>query len=126
MTRYFLACVGAAYLALSVWCTVRPSSTADSVGLSLKPGSGQSEYLVIYGGLELALGLFFLWPLRSPRVELDVLLSCAVLHGILVLYRTLGFCLFRNFQQTTLWLAATEWAIFLIAFGLWWGAKRTT
>ena len=43
MTRYFLAFVGIAYLALALWCIARPGQTSDSVGLTLKPGSGQSD-----------------------------------------------------------------------------------
>lgn len=69
ITRAFLAFVCAAYVLLAVWCAVLPSQTANSVGFTLRAGSGQSEYLVIYGGLQLALGLVFLWPLLHREFE---------------------------------------------------------
>ena len=69
MTRTFLAIVGIAYLVLAVWCALKPGQTSNSVGLTLQPGSGQSEYLVVYGGLQLGLGLFFLWPLLQHETE---------------------------------------------------------
>ena len=53
MTRIFLTVVGLIYLLLSIWCSVDPASTSRSVGFTLQTGSGQSEFLVIYGGLEL-------------------------------------------------------------------------
>ena len=62
-TKIFLAAVGAAYVGLAAWCAFRPAQASSSVGFDLRPGAGQSEFLVVYGGLELALGLAFLLPL---------------------------------------------------------------
>ncbi|MGE3316814.1 MAG: hypothetical protein AB7O26_16980, partial [Planctomycetaceae bacterium] len=66
MTRVFLAIVGVAYITLAAWCSIAPKHTSQSVGFSLTPGSGQSEFLFVYVGRELALGLIFLWPLWGP------------------------------------------------------------
>ena len=69
MARIFLAAVGVAYLVLSAWCSVAPETTSQTVGFDLHPGTGQSEYLVIYGGLEAALAVIFLLPLlRKERL----------------------------------------------------------
>jgi len=56
-TKIFLAVVGVAYIVLAAWCAIRPDQTSSSVGFELKPGAGQSEFLVVYGGLELGLAL---------------------------------------------------------------------
>ncbi len=113
MTRLFLALVGAAYLLLAAWCIAKPGQTSNSVGLTLQPGSGQSEYLVVYGGLQLGLGLFFMWPLIRNDAEQSVLVLCVVLHGCLILMRTSSLLMYPGIQPTTYYLAGVEWAIFL-------------
>ena len=117
MTRIFLTVVGLIYLLLSIWCSVDPASTSRSVGFTLQTGSGQSEFLVIYGGLELALGLIFLWPLWQQDVTRFALVVCVVVHGCLVLFRCISFFVFTGIGSTTYSLAAGEWLIFLISLG---------
>ena len=79
--RLFLAVVGVAYIVLAVWCSLRPGQTSQSVGFTLTPGSGQSEYLVVYGGLELGLGIVFLLPLYKPEQAQFVLAVCLIIHA---------------------------------------------
>lgn len=114
-TRTFLAVVGGAYLVLAAWCALRPAQTASSVGFTLQAGSGESEYLVIYGGLQTALGLAFLWPLVRKSALQSVLLLCLTVHACLVAFRTLGFTLYSGIQPTTYILAGIEWLILLVA-----------
>ncbi|MCA8951121.1 MAG: hypothetical protein KDE27_16565 [Planctomycetes bacterium] len=52
-----LAVVGVVYLALGIWCTIAPRSTAAGVGFELRGGAGMSEFVTVYGGLEVGLGL---------------------------------------------------------------------
>ena len=111
--RIFLAVVGAAYLLLAVWCMLRPSQTAQSVGFSLTPGSGQSEFLVVYAGLELGLGIVFLLPLYNLEWTSFALASCLVIHACLVLFRSTSFLLYSGIHTTTYVLAGVEWLIFL-------------
>ncbi len=80
------------------------------MGFTLQPGSGQSEYLTVYGGLELALGLMFLWPLVRPSETAYTLFLCLLIHGCLVAFRTAGFITFAGIPTTTCALAATEWS----------------
>jgi hypothetical protein len=122
VARIFLAIVGVLYVVLAGWCAVAPGTTSKAVGFTLLPGSGQSEYLTVYGGLDLALGLIFLWPLYRPGDAPCLLLVCLVVHGCLVLFRTAGFFLYSGFETTTYVVAALEWIIFLAAAGLSWRA----
>ena len=126
MTRIFLTVVGLIYLLLSIWCSVDPASTSRSVGFTLQPGSGQSEFLVIYGGLELALGIIFLWPLWQPGVTRYSLIVCVIVHGCLVLFRSIGFFVFSGIGSTTYSLAAGEWLIFLISLGFYLSQSELT
>lgn len=123
MARTFLAVVGAAYIFLAIWCAAQPDATARSVGFELIPGSGQSEYFVVYGGLELALGIAFIWPLRRKEDTVGALRLCCLIHSCLVVFRTVSFFQFSDIKRTTYVLAAVEW---LILVGTLFIASRTT
>tara|TARA_R110002072_G_scaffold302999_3_gene491109 strand:- start:39743 stop:40144 length:402 start_codon:yes stop_codon:yes gene_type:complete len=113
MARIFLAVVGAAYIALAIWCAARPDATANAVGFELISGSGQSEFFVVYGGLELALGIAFLWPLRRAEDTVGALRLCCLVHSCLVVFRTVSFFQFSGISTTTYALATVEWLILL-------------
>ena len=113
MARFFLAIVGAAYLVLAAWCAIRPDMTSKSVGFTLQAGAGQSEFLTVYGGLQLAIGLAFIWPLYRPSEIRLPLFLCLLIHGCLVAFRTLSFGLYSGVPATTIVLAVTEWIIFI-------------
>ena len=124
MERIFLSLVGLVYVLLAIWCSVAPGKTSQTVGFEIQPGSGQSEFLVVYGGLELALGLIFLLPLARSDHTLFSLQACLVVHACLVLFRTIGFFVFAGIETKTFVLAAFEWGIFLSALVLWWRFQR--
>ncbi len=97
-----------------------PDKTSKAVGFTLQAGSGQSEFLTVYGGLELAIGIAFMWPLYRPA-EVDFpLFLCLLIHGCLVAFRTASFLLYSGIPRTTFALAATEWIIFVGAAILYW------
>ena len=120
MARIFLAIVGAAYIVLAGWCSIMPDKTSKAVGFTLQPGSGQSEFLTVYGGLELALGIAFLWPLFRPEEVAFPLFLCLLVHGCLVAFRATGFIFYSGIPTTTYFLAATEWVIFIGAAIVFW------
>lgn len=113
MARVFLAVVGVAYLILAAWCVILPDTTSKSVGFTLQPGSGQSEFLTVYGGLQVAIGIAFLWPLYRPPDIAPPLFLCLLIHGCLVAFRTISLGLYSGVPATTMLLAATEWIIFI-------------
>jgi len=97
-----------------------PDKTSRGVGFTLQTGSGQSEFLTVYGGLELAIGIAFLWPLYRPSEVVFPLFLCLLIHGCLVAFRTTSFVLYSGIPTTTFALAATEWIIFVGAAILYW------
>jgi len=113
ISRYFLAFVGVAYIGLGIWCAIAPQTTSKAVGFVLQPGQGQSEFLTVYGGLEVALGLLFLWPVYKSEDIAFPLTACVVIHACLALFRTVGFVVYTGFETTTYALAFTEWTICL-------------
>lgn len=118
VARIFLAVVGAAYLLLGIWCAAAPAQTSKSVGFSLEPGSGESEYFTVYGGLEFAWGLIFLMPLLMTDTTRPFLIACVVIHSTAVIFRAISFFLFTGMGTTTYVLAGVEWAIFLSSAAL--------
>lgn len=119
MARVFLAIVGAAYIALGIWCASMPDQTANSVGFELISDSGQSEYFVVYGGLQLALGIAFLWPLRRQEDTRFSLRLCCLVHSCLVVFRTVSLLRFTEIGDTTYTLAVVEWLILLSTLFVW-------
>ena len=113
--KIFLAITGALYLILAAWCSIAPATTSDKVGFELKPGSGQSEFLVIYGGLEVAMAIIFLLPFFRAEYLHSSLLACVVIHACLVAFRTVSFFLYRDIPSLTIKLAIGEWVILIIA-----------
>ena len=118
MSRIFLAIVGVAYIILAAWCSLSPGKTSHAVGFTLQPGSGQSEFLTVYGGLQLALGIAFLWPIYRPSEVAFPLFLCLLIHASLVAFRTASFMLYKDIPTTTYALAATEWIILIAAASL--------
>ena len=53
--------VGVTYLCLAVWCALQPVGTSQAIGFQIASGSGHSEYLTVYGGLQFGLGLEASW-----------------------------------------------------------------
>lgn len=115
MARVFLGVVGAAYVVLAIWCGSMPQQTSAAVGFELVSASGQSEYFVVYGGLQLALGIAFLWPLRRAQDLEGMLRLCVLIHSCLVVFRTVSLIQFTDVGRTTYALAAGEWVILLAA-----------
>jgi len=118
--RIVLAVIGVAYLLLAAWCALKPVQTASAIGLDLAGGSGRSEYFTVYGGLQTALGLLFLWPLVNPSITGPVLTGCVLIHAGLVVFRTLSLVLFAGVQSTTYVFAGLEWLLLLVTSATWW------
>ena len=106
------------YAFLAIWCTVFPAETSAAVGFQTLTRSGQSEYLVIYGGLQLGMAFlfaYFAWS-RQPRNGLVVALAFYV---PIVVYRAITLVAFWPVEPTTLLLAVLEWGMLIAAAVLW-------
>ncbi len=117
LPKIFLAITGTLYLLLAIWCSISPKVTSEKVGFELMRGSGQSEFLVVYGGLEFGLALLFLLPILRAEYLQSSMLACVLIHGSLVAFRTCSFFLFSEISPMTYSLAVGEWLIFLSGLG---------
>ena len=125
MARILLTIVGLSYVALAGWCAMRPHQTSNSIGLALRPGSGESEYFTVYGGLQLGLGLLFLWPLLRNDTTPTMLAACLVIHAAILVFRLISFTLFSGVQSTTFVFAGIEATILVATAAVWWLNKSS-
>ena len=125
IAKIYLFIVGLMYLGLALWCTFAPATTSQHVGFELKGGSGQSEFLTIYGGLEFGLALIFLLAAFKTDMVPYGLIACTLIHCALVAFRSAGFMLFTDFDPITYKLAIGEWVIALLGIALTYFHSRT-
>ena len=123
VAKIYLLAVASIYFGLAIWCSVSPTTTSQKVGLAIKGGSGQSEFMTVYGGLEFGIAcVFALGVVRSETVGLAVL-ACVIIHGALVLFRSMSFFMFRDIDSFTYKLAAGEWLITILGVAILIGAR---
>ena len=118
MVNAYLYLNAALYGLLALWCTLFPQTTASAVGYQVLSRSGQSEYLVIYGGLQLGMAFLFAYFARTRQPRNGVVLALAF-YGPIVLYRTVSMARLWPLAPATLLLALLEWILLLAAILLW-------
>jgi len=124
VAKFFLTLVALLYGYLAIWCSVSPSITSSKVGLERIEDSGRSEFLTVYGGLEMGLALVFLLPWLGDRYTMGAVLACTLIHGNLVLFRSISLWIYPKVAGMTYQLAAGEWLIFLLSMAVLWLISR--
>ncbi len=121
MSRLLLLLFGALYLVLGAWCLVAPATTSRKVGLDLLGATGRSEFLVVYGGLELAMGAFFLWCGLEGSLHRAGLLFALLSSAALALTRLGTLLVLPGIQRGTyLFFAVEVLMAAAAAFGFFW------
>lgn len=118
MTSIYLYLNAAIYLIFSVWCSVATSSTAHSLGFISLNASGRAEYLTVYGGLQLGLGILFGWAAWGGELRFGLIVALA-LYGPIVLWRIAGVSMNWPVANSTLYVAGLELAMLVAAVLLW-------
>lgn len=122
--KIYLGIIGAMYVYLGGLCAFKMEEVAEKVGFKLIPGTGQSEFLTVYGGLEIAMGIFFLWPVLSKGHMQSALLFAVILHFWLVLCRSIAFMKYSGIGSFTYQLAIGEWVILIAGSVLYYLMRR--
>jgi hypothetical protein len=118
IAKIYLIAVSLIYIGLAMWCSFQPSITSQKVGFELKEGTGQSEFLTVYGGLEFGLGLVLLAALFNDETLRFGVLACLLIHCSLVVFRSIGFFIFTDIDPFTYRLAIGEWVIALAGIAI--------
>ena len=108
------------YAAFAVWCTMAPVSTAANLGYKELSRGGHSEYLVVYGGLQLGLAILFGLLARDPALwRLGMFIAIGIYTPI-VLYRAVTVLKWMPVPPLTLATAGLESAMLVAAAVLIW------
>lgn len=113
--RTVLVLTGLLYVGLGSYCGLFPDAAARSVHLEPLGAGGRSEFLTVYGGLEIGLGLTFLYFSWHRIRILNGLMACFLIHAGIVLFR--GISLIQNSAvwSETRSLVIGEWVILILA-----------
>ena len=106
------------YAVFSVWCTLKPTETARSIGYAALEGGGRSEYLVVYGGLQLGLAIAYAIFAMNPQWHRVGLLFSLSIYGAIVLFRAVTLWLYAPVPALTWCVAGLELALLVGAAAL--------
>ncbi|MES2636324.1 MAG: DUF4345 domain-containing protein [Pseudomonadota bacterium] len=96
------------YFIFAIWCTFKRKDTAVASGYLQLNNSGWSEYLVIYGGLQIGLGLIFTYMALNTIFYKIGLVFAVLLYIPIVLYRVITIFKFRSVKRLTLVIGFME------------------
>lgn len=73
------------FIVFGVWCLLDPEYTAAAIGLAMVGDQGFAEYLAVYGGLQMGLGVFYGLATAHESVQRPaILLSISVYSGLVL------------------------------------------
>lgn len=119
MAQAYLFTNGILYLLLAVLCTVKHASTSRGTGFLQLNESGHSEYLVIYGGLQLGLGCAYLLVGRDPAYFRLGIQASLLLYAPIVIYRLTTLAIYRPTSAVTFGTAGLELLLLIWAAAIW-------
>lgn len=117
MAAIYLYINSALYLIFAVWCTVGMSRTAPAMGFTALANGGRSEYLAIYGGLQVGLAIAFWLLARNSTWHGAGILFAIVLYAPIVVFRLVSVARFWPVGPVTLATAVLE--VLLLVIALW-------
>jgi hypothetical protein len=108
LARIFLAICGFVYCALGALCAASHMSVANAMGYALPNTTSQAEFVVVYGGLEIGVGLFLLLAASRESFVKAALYFVAILHLSLVVARLATIAVFSDFDPVIYNLLSVE------------------
>lgn len=118
MTAVYLWINAVLYALLALWCTLMPGETSQSIGFIQMSHSGQSEYAVIYGGMQFGFAFLFGWTALSGNHRFGLIFSLAIYVPIL-LFRIVSVAHYWPVSATTLGTGVSEVLLTAAAIALW-------
>jgi len=118
MTAAYLWLNVVLYAVFSAWCTLKPTETARAIGYAALEGGGRSEYLVVYGGLQLGLAVAYAMFAMHPHWHRVGLLFSLATYAAIVLFRIVTLWLYAPVPALTWCVAALELALLVGAAAL--------
>lgn len=116
----------ALYLLFAIWCTFSMSKTAANLGYEVLSASGKSEYLVIYGGLQLGLAALFAYTAANPQLQRPGVFIALCFYVPIVAYRVATVVKFWPVRSMTLYVGALEVLLLVAGILVWCFARPAT
>ncbi|MBC7366152.1 MAG: DUF4345 domain-containing protein [Undibacterium sp.] len=114
MIKFYLWLNAVLYVIFVLWCTLKHAQTARATGFIALNNSGHSEYLVIYGGLQLGLAMFYAYLASTPALHGVGVVFSLCIYAPIVIYRLSTLVFFSPVAALTLGTAALE-VVLLVA-----------
>lgn len=112
MLALFRVC-GFLYIVSSLWCVLQMDMVTAYLGFQLLNNVAQSEFITVYGGMQMGIGLaMLLTSLRSDYMEAGLFFSM-VFSLFLAFYRLVSFFMF-DMPSSVLPLLVLECAIAMV------------
>ena len=108
MIKFYLWLNAVLYFCLVLWCTFKHGQTSRASGFLALDGSGHSEYLTIYGGLQLGLAIFFGYLGSKPILHSTGVIFSILLYAPIVAYRVVTVLNFSPVSAVTLGTGGLE------------------
>ena len=115
MTGAYLWLNAILYAVFALMCTFNPRGTSKAIGYALPGGSGMSEYLTVYGGLQVGLAVFFGWLAMRPDMHRAGLVLALALYVPIVVFRWASVAKSWPVERMTLAVGALEAGLLLFA-----------
>lgn len=123
MTQAYLYLNSLLYLYVAVRTTLAPQSTATRLGYLTLSNQGRAEYLVVYGGLQIALALIFFLLARDAAYYRVGLLVSMSFYAPIVLYRVVIGLRQGPASKAFLGPVALETVLLAVAVWLYWRGR---
>ena len=113
-----LRVIGSIYILSGMWCGLNPILSASNLGFVFSVPQAQVEYLSVYGGLQLGLGIAMILVSLNPRLLLGGVFFSMVFSIVLMLTRIAAMTLYGT--TGTMWiLLLLESCIALVLIASW-------
>lgn len=119
MTALYLWLNAAIYAIFAILCTVRAAATSKSIGYLTTSSGGMAEYITVYGGLELGLGLMFAWLAYRPELHRTGIILSLALYAPIVTFRWISVARLSPVAGLTIGTGILETTMLLLAVSLW-------
>jgi hypothetical protein len=118
MSAIYLYTNAVLYLLFALWCTFGMSRTAPAMGFTALTLGGRSEYLTIYGGLQVGLAIAFWLLARNASWHAAGILFAIALYAPIVLFRLISMAKYWPVEAVTVGTAVLEVVLLVVAVWL--------
>ncbi|MES2885933.1 MAG: DUF4345 domain-containing protein [Pseudomonadota bacterium] len=118
LPSFYFAFNAALFLAAGIYCLLARATVPLRLGFADLDESGYSEFITVYGGMQIGIAAFFGYLATQPGVQSVGLVFSVLFYGGIATLRVVSLLRFRHLHTLTYKLAAGEVLLLLSALGL--------